>query len=160
MSLSNRRTVLFTLAAAALAGGGFAPVSGPGGSAETMRGSIRVAAPGERNGFLLVAELEQRLGRGEAARYTLDHVLALRTESNGIATDASVTRYTVTGTLDYTLTNIETGAILTSGQVDGFTNYSGTTGGQAFAAAQQDATERLIVILADRLVTRLSLLGL
>lgn len=158
MSSCSRRTALLSLAA--LAACGYAPVYGPGGSAETMRGSIEVADPSDRNSFLFVAELEQRLGRPASPRYNLTYSLSFTTESGGISTTAAVTRYTLVGTATYSLTETGTGRVVSSGAVEGFTGYSGTLGGEAFAATQTDATERLIVILADKLVTRLSLLDL
>lgn len=159
MSSFDRRTFMI-LGAAALAGCGFAPVYGPGGSAENLRGSVAVVGPANRDDFLFGAELEQRLGQPVAQRYTLNYGLSYTTEDVGISTAAAVTRYNLIGTADYVLTDDASGAVLASGQVDGFVGYSATTGSEPFAAAQEDARRRMGVILADKLVTRLSLLNL
>ena len=159
MSWFNRRFALLGLAALA-AGCGFSPVYGPGGSGESLRGSVAVAEPTNRNGFLFVAELEQRLGRNLNAPYRLDYGLTITTEAAGISPTGGTTRYTVLGEASYTLKEAGTDRVVASGTVDGFTGYSATGASTAIREAQEDATERLIVILADKLVTRLSLLGL
>ncbi len=67
MWLSDRRTFLAFLAAGALGACGFTPVYGPGGTGEGLRGAITIAAPDDREGFELVKQLENRLGRNLSA---------------------------------------------------------------------------------------------
>lgn len=159
MSWCSRRIAVLGLAALA-AGCGFTPVYGPGGSGESLRGSVAVAEPSDRNSFLFVAELEQRLGRNLNAPYRLDYGLTITPEAAGISPTGTTTRYTVLGEASYTLKEAGTDRVVASGTVDGFTGYSATGPSSAIQGASRDATERLIVILADKLVTRLSLLGL
>ena len=47
------------------------------------------------------------------------------------------------------------GAVVTQGNVGGFTGYSATGSTVATTAARTDAQDRLMVILADQIVTRL-----
>jgi LPS-assembly lipoprotein len=49
---------------------------------------------------------------------------------------------------------------VTSGSVDNFTGYSATGTTVATLAAERDAQERLMTILADQIVTRLLTLDL
>ena len=53
------------------------------------------------------------------------------------------------------LTDTASGAQLGSGVVNSFTGYSATASTVVTLAAQRDAEERLMVILADQVVARL-----
>jgi LPS-assembly lipoprotein len=139
----------------ALAACGFAPVYGPGGGAEGLRGTIRVEAPATRPEYDLVAQLESRLGQPTAAAYDLTYTLATREVAVGITPEQETTRYHVTGRLDFQLTDIGTGTVATSGEVETFTAYAATGSTVSAAAATEDAYRRLSVLLADQLVTRL-----
>ena len=70
-------------------------------------------------------------------------------------TSTNVTRrFEIVGSADYTLTGPD-GAVVTQGNVGGFTGYSTTGSTVATTAARTDAQDRLMVILADQIVTRL-----
>ena len=57
--------------------------------------------------------------------------------------------------MDFTLTETATGVIVTSGKVNNFVGYSATGTTVATLAAEEDAQERLMNILADQIVRRL-----
>lgn len=153
MSLYNRRSVLFvTLALAAC---GFAPAYGPGGAAEGLTGTIRVTDPDDKNAFDLVARLEQRLGRPSADRYDLTYTITTLPVGVGITPDNAITRYNLKGAVDWALADRGTGTRLTGGKVESFTSYSATGSTVAGLAAEEDASARLMRILADQIVTRL-----
>jgi LPS-assembly lipoprotein len=147
----SRRGVLSALAAGALAACGFTPAYGPGGPAAALAGRVTVQAPVTGPEYILVARLEQRLGRaGDAAPLALGYTFTTGQEAVAITPAAEITRYNVTGTLDWRLTDTATGAVTASGQVRSFTSYSATGSTIATLAAREDATERLVTILADR----------
>lgn len=153
MSLPNRRFVLF--APLAFAGCGFAPAYGPGGVAAGLQGRIRVADPSDKRGFDLVQRLEERLGRPEAPRFDLAYTIDSRAETLGITPENAIIRYHLVGHVDFTLTSRETGQRATGGRVQGFAGYSATGSTVAGLAAEQDASLRLMRMLADQIVTRL-----
>ncbi|MGC9420200.1 MAG: LPS assembly lipoprotein LptE [Rhodovulum sp.] len=155
MSLSDRRNILLGLGALALGGCGFRPAYGPGGVAGDLRGRVAVDAPDSRNGFALVARLEERLGRAEAPIYRLSYRISLDRESLGITGSQETTRYTVLGDLAFQLRALDSGAVVESGSVTAFTAYSASGSTVATRAAERDAVQRLMVMLADQLVTRL-----
>ena len=99
MSSFDRRTLLLSLTA--LAGCGFTPALAPGGSAEGLRGSIAVDAPADRQTFLLVQHLEQRLGKPNRASYRLAADLSISERGIGRDPDYNTTRRQLTGTLTY-----------------------------------------------------------
>jgi LPS-assembly lipoprotein len=64
-------------------------------------------------------------------------------------------RFNLLGSVAYSLRDLSTGATLTTGEVTSFTGYSATGTTVAVQAAERDAEARLMVILADQLLTRL-----
>lgn len=156
MSWSDRRAVLAAVGAVAgLAGCGFRPAYGPGGVADDLRGQIAVDAPDSRLGFVLVERLEARLGPAEAPRYRLSYRIDTDDLALGITRRQEITRYNLTGTLDFQLRDIPSGDVVESGRVTAFAAYSATASTVATQASERDAYRRLMVMLADRLVTRL-----
>ncbi len=153
MSFSRR---LFLLCApAALAACGFAPAYGPNGASESLRGSIVVQAPVDRTEFLFVSHLEERLGQPQAAPYELTYVITIESEGLGVTPEQSTTRYNVLGRVDFTVKDIAGDRIAYQGNVESFTGYSATGSIIGVPTAEADARERLMVVLADRIVTEL-----
>jgi LPS-assembly lipoprotein len=142
-------TVLLTAAC------GFTPVYGPGGTATALQNAILVDAPQDRNAYWLTQRIEQRLGRAAAPRFGLS--VKTVTVEQGIAVDpqGDIARYNILGRAEYTLTDIATGDVVTSGIEDNFTGYSATGTSVATLAAERDARERLMITLADQIVNRL-----
>ncbi len=153
MSSFNRRSVI--LMPLALAACGFAPVYGPGGVAEGVQGSIRVADPKDKNGFDLVERLEERLGRPTAPRFDLAFTITTDVVGVGVTPENAITRFHLKGRVDWSLTARDGSTRVAGGRVDNFTAYSATGSTVAGLAAQEDANLRLMRILADQIVTRL-----
>ncbi len=155
MSLFNRR--IFVASLTALAACGFEPVYKDGGSADGLRGKIRMFTPNTRDEFALVSRLEERLGRSVGAQYTL--LVRLTTASEGLAISGSndITRYNLTGTANYQLQDVATEEIVFSDAVNTFTSYSASQQSVATRVAQRDAERRLMVALADKITSQLLL---
>lgn len=153
MLLSDRRIVLLGLAA--LAGCGFTPVYGPEGDAKGLAGAIEIDAPRDAAGQALVAQLEDRLGIASAAEYRLAADVFLTENELGITPDQVITRYQLLGQARFVLYDLSTGTPVTSGTVSNFSSYSATGTPFATQTAQNDAQDRLMVILADEIVARL-----
>jgi LPS-assembly lipoprotein len=154
MSSCDRRTLLALIAALPLAACGFAPAYGPGGPAKALLGQVSVASPADKNDFDLVERLEERLGRTSAGRYALSY--RIETTASGLAVTPTddVTRFNIDGRVTYTLAETGGDTALT-GVVTAFTSYSTSGTTVSTVAAREDAYQRLMVILADQIVTRL-----
>jgi LPS-assembly lipoprotein len=155
MSLYNRRLFLGFCAIAALAACGFTPAYAPGGAGQALQNSIRADDPTDKPGFDLVERLEERLGPAKRPRYALSYTIKLNPVGVAITTSNAVTRYNLNGSVDWALTDLATNARLTGGRVDNFTSYSATGSTVAGLAAEEDASLRLMRILADQITTRL-----
>ncbi|MCQ0093805.1 LPS assembly lipoprotein LptE [Roseovarius sp. M141] len=154
MSSFNRRS--FCLAAlAALAACGFTPVYGPDGAGTALQGQVLVDEPITRDAYLLTRELETRLGRANPGRYGLSYAITMFVESIAISQDNVTTRYNLLGGVTYALRDLDTQAVVASGKVDNFTGYSASGTTVATQAAEKDARERLMNIMAEQIVTRL-----
>lgn len=152
MSSSNRRLFLLS-GLAALSGCGFAPAYGPGGTAEGLRGRVRATDPTNVDSFNLVRSIEDRLGLPRAAAYDLGY--QIRTTAEGNTTSNAITRYTLVGTIDWTLTATGSDQVLTDGHAEAFTSWSATGNPISALSAEEDARLRLMRILADQIVNQL-----
>jgi LPS-assembly lipoprotein len=153
MLLFSRRFLL--IVPLALAACGFTPVYAPGGTASALRGKVEVAAPESIDSYLLVQNLEDRLGRPDQVVYKLSLVLATGEQGQAITASNETTRYSVVGKVAYELIEISGDTVVATGSVDNFTGYSATGSTAETLAAERDAHERLMVILADQITTQL-----
>jgi LPS-assembly lipoprotein len=142
--------------ALALTGCGFSPVYGPGSTGETLDGTVFVQQAGGALGFMLTQSLQNRLGPpGDTPRYRLTTSISTSSERVAVTTAQSTNRFNLIGVVNYTLTDIATGAIRTQGRVDGFNSYSATGISVATRAAERSGYERLMVILSDKIMSNL-----
>jgi len=102
-----------------------------------------------------VRHIEERLGRTSSPTYALSIAIELGEERMAITTDNVATRFNLLGKATYALRALDGGKVVTSGIVQSFTGYSTTGSTAATRAAEQDASERLMVILGDQIVARL-----
>lgn len=139
----------------ALGACGFSPVYAPGGPASGLQGAVRAADPVDKNGFDLVERLEERLGRPTNPLYDLTYAIKVDPVGVGITPENAITRFHLTGSVEWSVISRETGTRMTGGKVESFTSYSATSSTVAGLAAEEDAAFRLMRILADQIVTRL-----
>ncbi|MAM25429.1 MAG: hypothetical protein CML55_08620 [Rhodobacteraceae bacterium] len=153
MSLPDRRAIL--LLPLAFAACGFQPVYGPGGNGMALQNRVLVDDPENRFDYILTRELETRLGRARSPSYGLALTTIVTEEGLNIDTTGNIKRYDLIGAVDYVLRDLSDGRAVVTGRVENFTGYSTTGTTVATLAAEQDAQKRLMVILADQIVTRL-----
>ena len=106
-------------------------------------------------GFELVRQLEKRLGLPSDARYRIAVDIALTEAELGITPDQEITRFNIRGRASYTLYDLGSGTPLTNGEAATFTSYTATGTQFATDAARRDARVRLMVALADQIVSQL-----
>lgn len=155
MWLPDRRA--FLLSALALGGCGFTPVYAPQSEARALLGAIAVDPPRDREGYILVRRLEERMGRSGNPSYALAISIELTEERMAITADNVATRFNLLGKATYALRAVEGGKVVNSGTAQSFVAYSTTGSTAATRGAERDATERLMIILADKIVQRLAI---
>lgn len=156
MWLSDRRKFLLLTISLPLAGCGYTPLYAPGGSLGELQDRVRMADPRTREDFQLKADLENRLGEG--SDFDLSWKLSITETDAGITPDQVITRREIIGSAEFTLTDGATGAVLMTGKIPGTTSYGTTATTASTAFARTAAYDRLMVIFADGIVTRLATL--
>lgn len=156
MSSFNRRLFL-SLAAAGplLAACGFQPVYGTKGHASGLLDQVVMDAPSDNSTYLMVRELEDRLGRVSQGTYGLSVSVAVEERSAGKTISGVTSRYDVIGDATYALRELGSGQVVTSGKARNYTGYSATGTTVATLAAQTDSHERLMVMLTDQIMAQL-----
>jgi len=153
---TRRRALVALGLLGALAACGFSPVYAPGAPATRLRGEVLPDPPGTRYGFRFVAQVEDRLGRASNdAAYRLAYTLPRANERSAVTGTGGALRRTLEGAAEYRLIARGRGQVLTSGRVTGFTSFTDIGTSVAVRTARAAAEERLAVILADQVATRL-----
>ncbi len=166
MSLSKRAFGFLLPLMLAQSACGFTPAFGPDGPARQLQVQVAMDAPDSRNEFDLVKQLELRLGHSTVPAYNLSYKIDTVQEGVGLTPGQEIVRINIFGKVSYNLIDTATGAVLTSDSTDTFTGYSvgaadattippSTNATIATLAAERDANARLMVVLADQIVTRL-----
>lgn len=153
MSLPDRRMILF--APLAFAACGFQPVYGPGGAGAALQNRVQVDPPGDQDTYILVRELESRLGRSDDPLYGLSLGISTAQAQLAVDREGDIGRFNRVATVDYSLRSLADGQVLTSGRVNNFVGYSATGTSVVSLAGSRDAQRRLMTIIADQVVSRL-----
>jgi len=153
MSWCSRRSLVLGLAA--LPACGFTPAYGPANGAGKLFGATSFKTPKNGDEFDLVSQFERRLGRSDTPRFALDWSLSVSSRGTAITSAQETTRVELTGTLNYTLFSLPGRDVVARGQVRDFTGYARTGTTAAARTNESDARRRLMIILADEVVTEL-----
>lgn len=146
----HRRGLLLGLLA--LGGCGFRPIYGNDNS---FRDRVSFTSDDTVAGFQIRQQLEKRLGSTATPDFALSTQLSIRQRSAAITADGDTSRFNVIATARWSLKEIATGREIAADEVQGFTSFSATSSTVATQATQDDAVERLTIILADMIVSRI-----
>jgi len=162
---SDRRGALARLgvlagALATLAACGFEPMYAPAGPATAAQGRVEVAVIDGRPGFLMRERLIERLGPAAAPTHRLEIDLGLQQEGVALAQDDVTTRFDIIGEAAWRLVPLDAGTAILSGAERAVTGYSApaeaTASTFAILSARRDAEERVAMLLADLIATRVA----
>ncbi|NNU79079.1 hypothetical protein HMH01_01390 [Halovulum dunhuangense] len=152
----RRRLILAAAALPVLAGCGFTPLYGEGTDARDLMGRIAVDPIGtDAFGFALRQALIDRLGPPSAAPYRLSVDTSFEEDERAIRSDRSVTRFNLTATARFAVTDSRTGTRATEGIERAAAAYSATASPFATRAAEEDARARIAASLATQIARRL-----
>ena len=155
MSSLDRRTLLMMLPLAVSACG-FTPVHAPSKNGAVLNDNVLVDAPEDREGYVLVRALEDRLGRGgDAAGFSLSVDVEISSDPLAVTATGATTRVGLVATADYALRRISDNQTLLKGKVSEFTGYSYTGSTVETLASERDAKERLMTMIAERITIQL-----
>ncbi|MDA8634840.1 LPS assembly lipoprotein LptE [Rhodobacteraceae bacterium] len=135
-----------------LAGCTLEPLYKPGSVTAGFLQNIELDAPKDRDSYVLYNRLTERLHSAESSAYALSVTLRKSEARAGIAADGQAQRKIVTGFADYRIVQIATGKEVQSGSVKAFTGYAQSGSNVAILAASNDAYDRLMIQLADKIM--------
>ncbi|WP_227444174.1 LPS assembly lipoprotein LptE [Cognatishimia sp. F0-27] len=153
----TRRALLVALGGSGLTACGFQPVYGPGGGGRALEGQIALSAAETPESYAFNRRFEERLGRSTAAPWQLGVQIQTDQQDLGSTSTGSITRYRIIGRAQYALMPAGSKTAVIEGRTNAFTGYSTTGSTVATLAAERDARERLMVILADQVIDSLIL---
>ncbi|KQN00224.1 LPS assembly lipoprotein LptE [Sphingomonas sp. Leaf25] len=142
-----------------LGGCGLRPLYG-GGEAGVVRqtlSGVEVAPIAGQNGWLVANALRDRLRAEGPARYRLEIRLDDDITGLGVRRDDSITRERRTLRARYQLIDLSNGAVTLDATAGSDAGIDVVTSEYATIAAERTALERLSVIVADQIVTRIAL---
>ena len=149
------------LAPWALAGCGLQPLYAGGGDGSVSRALSDVSVPAidGQAGWLVRNALIDRLGgHGDSsARYRLDVRLDDRLDGLGLLGDDTISRERRTLRARYQLVDTQSGAILLDATAGSDAGIDVVSSEYAVIAAEQTALENLAKVVADQIVTKISL---
>ncbi|RSV27852.1 LPS assembly lipoprotein LptE [Sphingomonas sp. ABOLH] len=148
------------LAAAFLLGGcGLRPLyaGGEGGVVRQTLSGVEVAPIAGQNGWLVANALRDRLRAEGPARYRLEIKLDDDITGLGVRRDDSITRERRTLRARYQLIDLSNGAVTLDATAGSDAGIDVVRSEYATIAAERSALERLSVIVADQIVTRIAL---
>jgi LPS-assembly lipoprotein len=155
------RSALVLLAALALTGCGLRPLyaGGSDGSVASTLQAVQVAPIPGRVGWLVMNELQVRLGETAAVdpRYSLVVELDDDITGYGIRGDRAVTRERRTLRARFRLVDLGSGAVLLDATTGSDAGIDVVSSEYATVAAEQTAAERLATVVADQIVARVAL---
>ncbi|KZE08731.1 MULTISPECIES: LPS assembly lipoprotein LptE [Sphingomonas] len=148
------------LAAAFLLGGcGLRPLyaGGEGGVVRQTLSGVEVAPIAGQNGWLVANALRDRLRAEGPARYRLEIKLDDDITGLGVRRDDSITRERRTLRARYQLIDLSNGAVTLDATAGSDAGIDVVRSEYATITAERSALERLSVIVADQIVTRIAL---
>jgi LPS-assembly lipoprotein len=130
---------------------GFEPIYASGSQVGKDLQNIKLVAPPSREAYIFARSFEERLGRNSGASTTLRYNISIYDQGLDLR-DVSIAQKI--GSVSYQLIDEADGDVIASGKVEAFTSYSSE--GNLSVASQYDASERLLIILADRVISKLT----
>ena len=158
MSSFDRRALLLTavgaIAPIALSGC-FRPMLAEGETSAGLRGRIAMPEVEGRFGYFLGRSLEDRLGETKEADWVLSVTPTITRSGLAVASDNSVTRFTLSAVANWSLRSSRTGAVVLNDQAVSQSGYNATTSLFATRQTEQDIERRLARDIGERIARRI-----
>ena len=156
MSWSDRR--LFLLGALAAGSGcGFTPTYEKSGGGRDLIGSVFLPEATDPNEFEFRERLRRRFGdAGAGATYRLESAISLSEDGIAITQASDITRYRVTGIVEWRLVSLADKSIVYEDKVSAFSGFDATNSAFAARSARRAAETRVVTELAELTASRLS----
>ena len=124
---------------------------------DKFAGKISIQEPDNQNEFIFYSHLTDRFGESNG-RYTLTYAIKTFKKDSGLNFDGTVHRIEISGSVAFSLKDTESGVELLSDQEKMYLSYSNFGSTAAVLNAERTTNKQLIVLLADKVADRISLI--
>ena len=124
---------------------------------EKFTGKISIQVPDNQNDFIFYSHLIDRFGESNGM-YTLTYAITTSKKDSGLNFDGTVHRIEISGSVAFNLKDTESGVELLSDQEKMYLSYSNFGSTAAVLNAERTTNKQLIVLLADKVADRISLI--
>ena len=143
--------VLFLISAC-----GFSPIYTNSNSAN-LNGQISIQEPNTQNDFVFYSRLTDRFGEA-SGKYILNYAITTAKEDKAINFDGTVHRVEISGFVTFSLKDTANGVQIFSDKEELYLSYSNFGSTAAVLNAERTTNEQLVVLLADKVADRISLI--
>ena len=120
-------------------------------------GKISIQEPNNQNDFIFYSHLIDRFGKSNG-EYTLTYAITTSKKDSGLNFDGTVHRVEVSGSVAFSLKDMESGVELLSDNEGMYLSYSNFGSTAAVLNAERTTNKQLMVLLADKVADRISLI--
>ena len=135
---------------------GFSPVYTNQNSAN-LTGKISIQEPNTQNDFVFYSRLTDRFGKA-SGKYSLNYAITTAKKDNAINFDGTVHRVEISGLVTFSLKDTANGVQIFSDKEDMYLSYSKLGSTAAVLNAERTTNRQLMVLLADKVANRISLI--
>ena len=140
-----------------LASCGYQPIYGTSGVAYRLERNVSIVAPSDRAGYVLYHQLNKYLKDADDGEFKLLFNISKTSSRVAIDENGRAHRALLEGFATFDLRRASDNKTLVKGRVKGFTGYSTLATSVASHASSRDATQRLMTMLADKIMYELVL---
>ena len=135
---------------------GFSPLYTNQNSAN-LTGKISIQEPNTQNDFVFYSRLTDRFGEA-SGKYILNYAITTTKEDKAINFDGTVHRVEISASVSFNLKNTESGVQIFSDKEEMYLSYSNFGSTAAVLNAERTTNKQLVVLLADKVADRISLI--
>ena len=122
-----------------------------------MNGQISIQEPNTQNDFVFYSRLIDRFGEA-SGKYILNYAITTTKEDKAINFDGTVHRVEISGFVTFNLKDIANGVQIFSDKEEMYLSYSNFGSTAAVLNAERTTNKQLMVLLADKVADRVSLI--
>jgi LPS-assembly lipoprotein len=134
---------------------GFSPINSNQNSASLTK-KISLQEPNTQSEFVFYSHLVNRFGEGRS-KYILNYAISTAKKNRASNIDNEVHRIEISGSVTFSLKELESGVELLSDKEELYLSYSNFGSAAAVLNAERTTNRELAVLLADKVADRVSL---
>ena len=135
---------------------GFSPIY-TNQNSTNLTGKISIQEPNTQNDFVFYSRLTDRFSEAND-KYVLNYAITTAKEDKAVNFDGTVHRIEISGSVTFSLKETATGVQIFSDKEEMYLSYSNFGSTAAVLNAERTTNKQLVVLLADKVADRISLI--